>query len=438
MIQKIVRLLCLLILVTNKSYCAKSNYPGSLDRSFGDNGIVISNNGQLFGVATQTSNAIIVAGDNINPSIMVAHAVTIDPTDGDIFLAGSVTNDAGFDNFAVARLNSAGILDTNFGALVPNGNGLRTGIATNSFGATTASQAQAIALDGTTLVVGGFAQTAGQQKRFALARYNISNGALLWQVSVPFTPNSPMEQINSIAIDRISSPQKIVVAGQSTILNLKRFVLARYNSSTGSLDTSFGTNGKTVTDFSNLTLTSRTDDSAQALVINNNANGLVPENVGFITAAGYTVNNEGEPFFALAYYDKDGKPDDSRGTFLGTQITEIGTISNQANAMAMYTSGAHAGKIVVVGSTQTALSKSTSKSNVSCFAVARYDFNGQLDITFGDSDGNGQRTGTVITSFDAENAIATGVAIDANNRIVVAGYVTRNGEPLMALARYNS
>jgi hypothetical protein len=126
------------------------------------------------------------------------------------------------------------------------------------------------------------------------------------------------------------------------------------------------------------------------------------------------------------------------GTFLGTQITEIGTISNQANAMAMYTSGAHAGKIVVVGSTQTALSKSKSKSNVTCFAIARYDFNGQLDITFGDSDGNGQRTGTVITSFDAENAIATGVAIDSNNRIVVAGYVTRNGEPFMALARYNS
>ncbi|MCX5924774.1 MAG: hypothetical protein NT124_00545 [Candidatus Dependentiae bacterium] len=413
-------------------------YPGSLDGSFGNGqGIVISKRGQLFGVATQANNNIVVAGDDIHPSSMVAYAVEINKLDEDIYLAGSVNND-----FAVARLNSAGTLDNSFG-------GSTTGLAITSFGANTTSQAHAIALDvnnnnNSAIVVGGFAQTAGN-KKFALARYRIDNGALVWKTNIsPFTQNNPLEQINGVAIDQQS---RIVVAGQTVINDQQRFVLARYNITNGALDTSFGNQGRIVANFGSI----NQNDTAQAVSINLQnqiiAAGFAqsPSQEALPVAlfysdgtldASFGQSREGRRCFALASYNNQGQPNNNFGTYIGTELTPIGTSANEGNALALYITGPNAGKIVVAGVTTTVLSKS--KTAIACFAIARYDVNGQLDTTFGDSDGNGQRTGTVITSFNAENALATGVTIDSNNKIVVVGYVMHNGVPHMALARYNS
>ena len=70
------------------------------------------------------------------------------------------------------------------------------------------------------------------------------------------------------------------------------------------------------------------------------------------------------------------------------------------------------------------------------FALARYNSNGTLDATFGGG-------GKVRTDFSAGWDGASGVAIQADGKIVVAGTAAatagpRHGDTKFALARYNS
>ena len=64
------------------------------------------------------------------------------------------------------------------------------------------------------------------------------------------------------------------------------------------------------------------------------------------------------------------------------------------------------------------------------FAVARYNSNGTLDPTFNGS-------GTVLTSFHPASDSATGVAVQTDGKIVLVGNST-DGTPHMALARFNA
>lgn len=71
---------------------------------------------------------------------------------------------------------------------------------------------------------------------------------------------------------------------------------------------------------------------------------------------------------------------------------------------------------------------------VSSFVVVRYNADGGLDTTFG----NG---GEAVTNLNDPYAVATGVALQADGRIVVSGSTT-NGSPIytptFALLRYNT
>ena len=80
------------------------------------------------------------------------------------------------------------------------------------------------------------------------------------------------------------------------------------------------------------------------------------------------------------------------------------------------------GKIVVVGSDGT----STFNRPPYAFAVARYNADGSLDTSFGGS-------GTVTTSLGASNAVAHGVAVQTDGKIVVAGNLSQ----YVVVVRYN-
>ncbi len=198
------------------------NTDGSLDTSFGTGGNVTTD----FGTGnTDSANAI------------------ASQSDGKIVAAGSSFAN-GLGDFALARYNTDGSLDTSFG----------TGgkVLTNFIDGGSNDEANAVSIqtDGKIIVagfsnanVGGFL-VAGD---FALARYN-TDGSLdtsFGKVVTVFSGNGSNDVANAVVIQ---ADGKIVAAGSSPVNDSDEFALARYNTD-GSLDTSFGTGGKVLTDF---------------------------------------------------------------------------------------------------------------------------------------------------------------------------------------------
>ena len=157
------------------------------------------------------------------------------------------------------------------------------------------------------------------------------------KVNTPF--GSSTDSASAVAIQ---SDGKIVVAGSSFNGANFDFALARYNTD-GSLDASFGTNGKVTTDFSNR------DDNAYAVAVQSN---------GKIVAVGRGSNGSNYDF-ALARYNTDGMLDASFGTG-GKVMTPIGSGDDIARAVAVQSDG----RIVAAG-------RSAGSSKVD-FAVVRY------------------------------------------------------------------
>src|SRR5262249_24846357 len=152
-------------------------------------------------------------------------------------LAGEASINGGRD-FALARYNSNGTLDTTFGT------GGR--VTLNFAGSTLDDAAESIAIqpDGKIVAVGLVETSAGDD--FALARFN-SNGTLDptfgtgGKVTTDFT--SPSDQAFFAALQRDG---KILVTGRTFVgpdSDSFHSVLARYNSN-GTLDQSFGNSGK--------------------------------------------------------------------------------------------------------------------------------------------------------------------------------------------------
>ena len=194
------------------------------------------------------------------------------------------------------------------------------------------------------------------------------------KVALNIGANGP-QYANDVAIQ---TDGKIVIAGRASVRFSSEadFIVARYNTD-GSLDRSFGYGGFVTIDFSG------GSDSAGALVI---------DSEGRIVVAG-----SGSSQFAVARLDTNGQLD---STFDGDgkQTIDFGAGAESASAVAID----DAGRIVLAGSA------------TGDFAVARLDTNGQLDSTF---DGDGKQT----IDFSGGSDSASGVAIDSEGRIVVAG-----------------
>jgi uncharacterized delta-60 repeat protein len=196
----------------------------------------------------------------------------------------------------------------------------------------------------------------------------------------------------------IQANGKIVAVGRaSTPRGSVRFALARYRTN-GSLDPTFGGDGLVFVDFAGRP---------------NAAFGVAIQQDGKIVAVGDVQVSAGVQRFAVARFDRDGTLDT---TFGGNGKVTTGFTGGEDGARDVAIQAD--GRIVAVGT-----------SDLGEFALARYDIDGKLDPTF---DGDGRvTTALTATGFDAAN----GVAIDADQRIVVAG---TGGNGSFALARYDS
>jgi uncharacterized delta-60 repeat protein len=190
---------------------------------------------------------------------------------------------------------------------------------------------------------------------------------------------------------------KIVIAGGFNPLNSKTgsdFLLARYNAD-GTLDTSFGSGGHTVTDFGS------SGDNANAVALQPQADGTSK-----ILVAGMTASKKGIGEVALARYNANGTLDTTFGTN-GKVITSLGGSATEwVTAMAVDSSG----RILVAGYTN-------GNPNVSGDAatVLRYTANGALDTSFGSG---GKLITNVRILVHADHSV--GIALQPDGKIVLA------------------
>jgi uncharacterized delta-60 repeat protein len=199
----------------------------------------------------------------------------------------------------------------------------------------------------------------------------------------------------------IQSDGRIVTAGYTDSGSNYDFALIRYNTN-GTLDTTFGSAGLVTT------FIGSGPDVANALGIQSD---------GKIVAAGYS--HDGSYYkFALVRYNTDGSLDKTFGT--GGIVTTLIEVGAAAFSLGIQSDG----KIVVAG-------YSFGTSNKHNFALVRYNTDGSLDETFGTG-------GIVTTSIESLNDYASDLVIQSDGKIVVAGYSYNSSENShFTLARYN-
>jgi uncharacterized delta-60 repeat protein len=335
----------------------------------------------------------------------MANAVAVD-SQGRIILAGNGSGpppQAIQRGFAVVRLLPNGEPDPSFGS---------GGIVVTPIGSE-APIANAVAIDAQDrIVVAGVTfGSAGQD--FAVARYTTSGaldpsfdaGAGIRTIDVaPGTDDAA----TAVAVD---GQGRIVVGGYAFNGSNNDFALARLNPD-GSLDTTFGLSGITTTDFANGDV----------------ARGLALDGQGRVVLAGSSGFGDVQSF-AVARYTSAGVLDPS---FAGGGLTKVDLGSGHALASSVAID--LSGNVVVAGS-------SRGSSGKDDFAVARFNGAGALDSHFG----NG---GFVTTSFGSipgdqpANALGKAVLVDAQGRLVVAGYApgagSGSGFSGIGVARYES
>jgi uncharacterized delta-60 repeat protein len=334
---------------------ARYNRDGSLDTSFDGDGKVTTSVG------------------NINLDIVNAIAIQ---QDGKIVAAGTM----GFQDFAVARYNADGSLDTSF-----DGDGI---VTTNFPSAQPFDQAFAVAIqaDGKIVAAG---ETAGCCFTFALARYN-TDGTLdtSFGNSGRVTTDFNLFSIDSVSALAVQADGKIVAGGYGSfgLGGNDDFALARYNTD-GSLDMSFGSGGRTTTDFGGGTISS--------VCTSDRANDIVIQPDGKIVAAGVTGFRAFCSTAAVARYNSDGSLDTSFGS--GGKVTGS---QEEVKGLALQPDG----KLVGVGTGYL-------PGGFCCaFVLGRYLQSGSLDPGFGQG-------GQVHTPLGS----AADVVLQADGKIVAAG-----------------
>lgn len=352
----------------NKNIFALVRYHsnGTIDTGFGNGGIVttaVAESGKIKAVVVQSDGKIVVGGFSLS----------------------------NFSNkFTLARYNSNGTLDTAFAT---------SGIEITAFSGASEITSLAIQSDGK-VVAAGFAN--GALNDFALARYS-SNGIL--DTSFDTDGKVSIVEVSAQEIHGVivQSDGKIVAGGFAANATDNDFAVYRFTS-TGALDTTFGTGGKVITPIG---------------TGNERITGLAIQSGGELVAAGFSFNGTDNDF-ALVRYNSNGSLDT---TFDGDGklTTAIGSGTDEAKGVLIQGDG----KIVVGGFTSSSLRSE--------FVLARYLTAGTLDTDF-DADG------IVVTPIEGGNDEIKAIGMQSNGKLIAAGYafgVNGNLNNDFAIARYN-
>jgi uncharacterized delta-60 repeat protein len=341
---------------------------GALDPTFGTGGIVRTDFGGRFdealAVAAQPDGRVVVAGSSSDAtgsdmavarynsdgtldlsfdgdgmalvdfgSEASARAVALQP-DGKVVLAGSVAQPVGggccVTDFALARLTSAGALDSSF-----DGDGrVVTDFLPGADNGHDAAQAVLVQADGR-IVAAGSGVAGGTSVEFAVARY-LADGSLDATFSGDGLVTTDFvgyfDEIRDLAVD---AGGRLVAGGQSCEFpgnadEVCDFGLVRYTSS-GILDRRFGRQGRIRTDLGG--------DVGEGI------RGVVVQTDGRIVATGDT-SGPGGPDVGLTRYRANGSLDRSFGVN-GVVITPVSPSTDEVGGLALQADG----RLVVAGTT---------------------------------------------------------------------------------------
>jgi uncharacterized delta-60 repeat protein len=401
---------------------------GALDASFGTNGKVTSDlnnfsDDQANAIALQDDKMIVAGYTSIsfNRDFALARYTTdgtLDSSFGEqglltgyfassqtyftstaiqgnkIIAVGYALNSNGNDDFILARYTTNGRLDSSFGE-----QGKVTTDFYNDF-----NRVNSIALQGNKiLVIGGATNQDNFTGDFALVRYT-ADGTLDSSFGVNGLVTTDFNSSNEVPYSIAVQGDKIIVAGYTNNQDnfTGDFALARYMAN-GTLDASFGVNGRVSTDFNN------SDEGVTSIVFQGDK----------IIAAGYTVNANSKEF-TLARYTADGTLDASFGT--DGKVTTYFNGTDLASAIAI-----QGDKIIAAGNTLDTVSFTTA------FALARYTADGSLDASFGEQ-------GKVTTNFNNNSFDAAASIAIQGDKIIAAGntYNIDISKNNFALARYTA
>jgi len=351
---------------------ARHNTDGTLDSTFSNDGKVTT---------------------DLTPKLDGANSVTIDGS-GRIVAAGVVGIGGSDPRFALVRYNPNGTLDTSF-----SGDGKVITNVSRHY-----DSARAVAIDPNSKIVVGGTVNWGPNPNFGVARYQ-PDGSLDTSFSGDGKMTIDLSGRSDAALDMaIQSDGKIVVSGEGGFGRGRtdsKLALVRLTAA-GGLDGSFGSDGKVMTQF-----TPRFD-GAWGVAIDGN-NQIVA--VGF---AGAWVNKR----FALARYSPNGSLDTSFGGD-GKVMTDFTRLQDDAGDVSFQQDE----KILVGGVAGYRLNRAAN----SHFALARYDTNGSLDLSFSGD-------GKLSTNFTRKDDGANRIMIQEDEKIVAAGYT--GGGATFAIARY--
>lgn len=373
--------------------------PGSLDTTFGTGGSVATHlnvTATLYDMAIQPDGKIVVVGITFEPggvqnTGMVArfnlngtldtsfdgngfinsvlmkevNAVEILP-DGKIMVGGY--RNIGNDQFCVARLNSDGSLDTSFDG---------DGIAITSVGMGSTVHSISVLPDGKIIAVGDTALTDFSNFDYALVKYK-TDGSLDTTFGTNGRVATELGSTEFAYDSAILANGKIIVVGdyRDALSNQKWATILRYNAD-GSLDTTFGTNGKVFK-------SAATDANAKRVAIQTDGKIII-------------VGDGIQP----SRYNSDGTPDISFNTPAWFYTRSVAIQSD--------------GKILVGGG-----------DAPNSYAVIRYNTDGTPDTGFGS--GGKINVATVVTA----------ISIAPDGKFVVGGTRLNSGGFEIVLSRHHS
>ncbi len=398
--------------------------PGSLDATFGNEGIVTA---PLTSLSEQ------------------AYKVLVQP-DGKILLCG-MQEEAYISDFVVARYNPGGTLDNNFG----NG-----GIAVIDGGIDSDSEcARAMALqdDGKILLGGSIYNQFSTVDDFALIRLN-SDGSPDVSFGTGGVVITDIDEgwDNAYGI-ALQDDGKILLGGEGYTNNKRNVCVIRYNTD-GLLDATFGSGGialhsigtegdKTkaivLQDNGKILLCGYFSDGSddQTFVSRFNSDGTVDNTFGNNGTATLDIGGNEDRFWTMCILD-DGKilaggytrtPANDNDYLLVRYLTD-GTLDNNfgSNGIMMHNFGSNDIMIEMVVQPD---GKILSAGGAFSFELIRFLENGSLDTDFGSN-------GIVNTSIGT-SCFAQSICMQNDGKIIVAGH-SKDGtdEYDFSLARYHS
>ncbi len=309
----------------SNSITIRYNADGSLDNTFGDNGIVITE----VKYSMEYTTSVVLQNKNDNEKIITL---------------SNIWN--GSDNdFALSRFNPDGTLDNTFGT---NGNVI-TSIGDSSYedvGSMVIQNDEKIVVTGSTYFE--------NKRHLFIARYT-SDGSLdntfgMGGITPPLS--NSIDFATSVVIQ---GDGKIIASGYSYFGNTAGFVAVRYNVD-GSFDNTFGSEGKAF-----IPIGSSYDFAFSS---------AIQDDDKIILAGSY--RNGDKDNFSLVRLMADGKLDSTFGTD-GIVTAPIGSSNNRCYSIKLQNDG----KIIAVGS--------YGNIKIGEVALVRYNSDGSFDSTFGNN-----------------------------------------------------